>query len=37
MYKRQGHGGVVGSLIGPVSQYCINHASCPVVVVRDTE
>ncbi|WP_026929661.1 universal stress protein [Glycomyces tenuis] len=33
----RGHGGVVGSLIGSVSQYCINHASCPVVVVRDTE
>jgi nucleotide-binding universal stress UspA family protein len=31
----RGHGGFVGSLIGSVSQYCVQHASCPVVVVRD--
>lgn len=33
----RGHGGIVGSLIGSVSQYCVNHASCPVVVVRDRD
>lgn len=33
----RGHGGFVGSLIGSVSHYCVNHASCPVVVVRDTD
>jgi nucleotide-binding universal stress UspA family protein len=31
----RGHGGFVGSLIGSVSQYCVQHATCPVVVVRD--
>ncbi|THV42800.1 universal stress protein [Glycomyces buryatensis] len=30
----RGHGGFVGALIGSVSQYCVNHATCPVVVVR---
>ncbi|WP_100446387.1 universal stress protein [Glycomyces xiaoerkulensis] len=30
----RGHGGFVGALIGSVSQHCINHAKCPVVVVR---
>lgn len=33
----RGHGGFVGSLIGSVSHYCVNHAGCPVVVVRDAE
>lgn len=33
----RGHGGFVGSLIGSVSHYCVNHAGCPVVVVRETE
>jgi nucleotide-binding universal stress UspA family protein len=32
----RGHGGFVGSLIGSVSHYCVNHANCPVVVVRET-
>jgi nucleotide-binding universal stress UspA family protein len=31
----RGHGGFVGSLIGSVSHYCVNHATCPVVVVRE--
>jgi nucleotide-binding universal stress UspA family protein len=29
-----GHGGFVGALLGSVSQHCIHHATCPVVVVR---
>ncbi|WP_205324574.1 universal stress protein [Glycomyces sp. YM15] len=33
----RGHGGFVGSLIGSVSHYCVNHASCPVVIVRETD
>jgi nucleotide-binding universal stress UspA family protein len=34
----RGHGGVVGALLGSVSQYCAHHAHCPVVIVRaDTE
>jgi nucleotide-binding universal stress UspA family protein len=30
----RGHGAFVGMLIGSVSQYCVTHAHCPVVVVR---
>jgi nucleotide-binding universal stress UspA family protein len=30
----RGHGAVVGILLGSVSEYCITHAGCPVVVVR---
>lgn len=28
-----GHGALVGTLLGSVSEYCVHHASCPVVVV----
>jgi nucleotide-binding universal stress UspA family protein len=30
----RGHGGVAGALLGSVGQHCVQHATCPVVVVR---
>lgn len=30
----RGHGGLVGLVIGSVSEHCVTHAHCPVVVVR---
>lgn len=30
----QGHGAFTGMLLGSVSQHCVGHAHCPVVVVR---
>jgi nucleotide-binding universal stress UspA family protein len=29
-----GHGTLAGALLGSVSEYCTNHATCPVVVIR---
>ena len=31
----RGHGGFVGLLMGSVTTYVVNHALCPVVVVRN--
>ncbi|HVT67002.1 MAG TPA: universal stress protein [Trebonia sp.] len=32
----RGYGGFVEAVIGSVSQHCVHHATCPVVIVRDT-
>jgi len=30
----RGHGEFTGMLLGSVSEHCVSHAACPVVVVR---
>lgn len=31
----RGHGGFVEALLGSTGQHCVQHATCPVVVIRD--
>jgi nucleotide-binding universal stress UspA family protein len=30
----RGHGALTGMLLGSVSEYCLHHATCPVVIIR---
>ena len=30
----RGHSGLTATVLGSVSQYCVHHAPCPVVIVR---
>jgi nucleotide-binding universal stress UspA family protein len=30
----RGHGDLTEALLGSVGQYCVRHASCPVVIMR---
>jgi nucleotide-binding universal stress UspA family protein len=32
----RGHGGFLEALLGSVGQHCVHHATCPVVVIRDS-
>jgi nucleotide-binding universal stress UspA family protein len=32
----RGHGGFVEALLGSVGQHCVQHAPCPVLVIRDS-
>jgi nucleotide-binding universal stress UspA family protein len=32
----RGHGGFVAALLGSTGQHCAHHATCPVVIIRDS-
>jgi len=31
----RGHGGFTEALLGSVSQHCVHHAKCPIVIIRE--
>jgi len=33
----RGHGGFTEALLGSVSQHCVHHAACPVVIIRGAQ
>jgi nucleotide-binding universal stress UspA family protein len=33
----RGHEGFTEALLGSVSQHCVHHATCPVMVIRDSQ
>ena len=33
----RGHGGFAEALLGSVSQHCVHHAPCPVVIIREAQ
>ena len=33
----RGHGGFAEALLGSVSQHCVHHAPCPVVIIRGAQ
>jgi nucleotide-binding universal stress UspA family protein len=33
----RGHGGFTEALLGSVSQHCVHHSRCPVVIIRDAK
>ena len=33
----RGHGELAGALLGSVGEYCVTHASCPVVILRSPQ
>ena len=33
----RGHGDLTGMILGSVSEYCVVHARCPVLVIRHAD